>query len=72
MSPIEAALRAIGLLQRDEPVGTDLLVILVEATGGNAEHLRRRTSSGFVCLTVRQRLSAIWALEAFIAEQEVA
>jgi hypothetical protein len=66
VTPSEAAQIAIDLLERNQPVGCQLLVILDHAAGGQSEWLRRRRRSALVCTTHRQRLAAIFHLRQYV------
>jgi hypothetical protein len=65
---VAAADQAIAALERGGAIGTDLLIVMVQARGESAEHLRRRNHLGLVPLTRRQRLLAIFELRALVAE----
>lgn len=67
---IIAAERTSALLQRGQPVGTDILAVLVEARGDNPTALRRRGRSAYVCLTAGRRRLAIRRLRRLIRYSE--
>lgn len=64
MNRVDAAHSAIGILERGGAVGTELLSLICDP--GSVEFLQRRRKSAFAPTCNTQRLTAIWALQAYI------
>jgi hypothetical protein len=67
VTPRQAALLAIDMLERGGAIGTDCLIVLLDAHGQSSPRIRR-DRTGYLVLSRRQRLTTIWLLRRYVTD----